>query len=188
MSFSAQVDSSNDNYFNILTIEEDEKEEIFNLSEKIKIDKLEFPLSKISFSYLEPFKLATSDVELTIYDLLLSDINEIKIQKVVSLRQNEEFPAPLTSFDWNKVNNSLIVASSFDTTCSVWDLNSNKVTTRLIAHDKEVYDVSYLEGEYEFISAGADGEIRLFDNEENHIATGYTNWQIKEWKSVKTKM
>ncbi|MBK9192610.1 MAG: DUF4442 domain-containing protein [Crocinitomicaceae bacterium] len=31
-------------------------------------------------------------------------------------------------------------------------------------------------------------EIRLFDNEENHIATGYTNWQIKEWKSVKTKM
>jgi acyl-coenzyme A thioesterase PaaI-like protein len=31
-------------------------------------------------------------------------------------------------------------------------------------------------------------EIKLYDQDENHIATGYTNWQIKEWKSVKTKM
>lgn len=31
-------------------------------------------------------------------------------------------------------------------------------------------------------------EINLFDSDENHVATGYTNWQIKEWSKVKTKL
>ena len=31
-------------------------------------------------------------------------------------------------------------------------------------------------------------EIMLHDKENNHVATGYTNWQIKEWSKVKTKI
>lgn len=31
-------------------------------------------------------------------------------------------------------------------------------------------------------------EIKLNDNEGNHVATGFTNWQIKEWAAVKTKV
>ena len=31
-------------------------------------------------------------------------------------------------------------------------------------------------------------EIKLFDTSNNHVATGYTNWQIKDWKKVKTKL
>lgn len=31
-------------------------------------------------------------------------------------------------------------------------------------------------------------EIKLYDKEKNHVATGYTNWQIKDWKKVKTKV
>jgi len=31
-------------------------------------------------------------------------------------------------------------------------------------------------------------EINLHDNQNNHVATGYTNWQIKEWSKVKTKL
>jgi len=31
-------------------------------------------------------------------------------------------------------------------------------------------------------------EIKLFDTANNHVATGYTNWQIKDWKKVKTKL
>jgi hypothetical protein len=31
-------------------------------------------------------------------------------------------------------------------------------------------------------------EIKLFDAMKNHVATGYTNWQIKPWSKVKTKL
>lgn len=31
-------------------------------------------------------------------------------------------------------------------------------------------------------------EINLHDAANNHVATGYTNWQIKEWSKVKTKL
>ena len=31
-------------------------------------------------------------------------------------------------------------------------------------------------------------EIKLFDTNENHVATGYTNWQIKDWSKVKTQL
>ena len=31
-------------------------------------------------------------------------------------------------------------------------------------------------------------EIELFDKDNNHVATGHTNWQIKDWEKVKTKV
>jgi len=31
-------------------------------------------------------------------------------------------------------------------------------------------------------------EIKLTDSQGNHVATGYTNWQIKDWSVVKTKL
>lgn len=31
-------------------------------------------------------------------------------------------------------------------------------------------------------------EIKLYDSESNHVATGFTNWQIKDWSKVKTKV
>ncbi len=31
-------------------------------------------------------------------------------------------------------------------------------------------------------------EINLFDTANNHVATAHTNWQIKDWQKVKTKV
>ena len=31
-------------------------------------------------------------------------------------------------------------------------------------------------------------EINLYDSDRNHVATGHTNWQIKEWDKVKTAL
>ncbi len=31
-------------------------------------------------------------------------------------------------------------------------------------------------------------EIKLFDKDNKHVATGFTNWQIKLWDKVKTKL
>lgn len=157
---SIEIEEDIKNSFSILSI--DEIDETFVMSERVNIRDLNFPLSKISFNELDPTLLATSDIELTIYSINRVN-NEYEFKKELSLAQNELYPAPLTSFDWNKTNKALIIASSYDTTCTVWDLNTSQVLTRLIAHDKEVYDVGFLEGEHSFVSAGAEGELRMFD-------------------------
>lgn len=90
------------------------------------------------------------------------------------------FP-PVTSFDWNKIDPSLIITSSVDTTCTVWDLNRSSTTadpssdlgspsdtatvkTQLIAHDSEVFDVKFIHNSTNvFASVGNDGSMRVFD-------------------------
>ncbi|TPX49929.1 hypothetical protein SeLEV6574_g01196 [Synchytrium endobioticum] len=74
-----------------------------------------------------------------------------------------DFCAPLTSFDWNEIDTHVIITSSVDTTCTVWDLNTQQAKTQLIAHDKEVYDVAFSGGADVFASVGADGSVRMFD-------------------------
>lgn len=75
-----------------------------------------------------------------------------------------DFSAPLTSFDWNVTDPSLVVTSSIDTTCTVWNVETNQAKTQLIAHDKDVYDVAFMHGTADiFASVGADGSVRMFD-------------------------
>jgi len=72
--------------------------------------------------------------------------------------------APLTSFSWNNISPSLVVTSSIDTTCTVWDISANSAVTQLIAHDREVFDVAWVPGSIDsFVSVGADGSLRSFD-------------------------
>eukprot|EP00834_Sanchytrium_tribonematis_P007437 NODE_671_length_4854_cov_0.553312.p3 type:complete len:327 gc:universal NODE_671_length_4854_cov_0.553312:883-1863(+) len=79
-------------------------------------------------------------------------------------RANFGSDVPLTSMDWNTVDPTLIVTSSINTTCTVWDLSVEKAKTQLIAHDKEVLDVSFCQANKDiFASCGADGSIRMFD-------------------------
>lgn len=73
-------------------------------------------------------------------------------------------PAPVTSFDWNKLDPTLLVTASYDTTCTVWCLETGSIKTQLIAHDKEVFDVAFSPVSVDtFVSVGADGSLRLFD-------------------------
>ncbi|KAI8853739.1 WD40-repeat-containing domain protein [Chytridium lagenaria] len=83
---------------------------------------------------------------------------------LTNVRKNKrDFCAPLTSFDWNETDPSLCVTSSIDTTCTVWDVNTQQAKTQLIAHDKEVFDVAFARGTDVFASVGADGSVRMFD-------------------------
>jgi len=78
--------------------------------------------------------------------------------------QSQTPGAPLTNFSWNEKNPHLIVTSSIDTTCTVWNLDTSSAMTQLIAHDREVYDVAWLPGSTDiFVSVGADGSLRAFD-------------------------
>ena len=93
-----------------------------------------------------------------------------------SLLVNQEYCAPLTSFDWNEADPNILGTSSIDTTCTIWNIETNKaigttkpngiVQTKLIAHDKEVYDIAFSSGKNgkeTFASVGNDGSVRLFD-------------------------
>ncbi|KAI1254679.1 hypothetical protein MGN70_003693 [Eutypa lata] len=85
----------------------------------------------------------------------------------LALLSNSKTPdhtAPLTSLDWNTVHPSLIITSSIDTTCTIWDIPSLTAKTQLIAHDKEVYDVRFCAKSLDvFVSCGQDGSVRMFD-------------------------
>ncbi|EGW30918.1 uncharacterized protein SPAPADRAFT_142494 [Spathaspora passalidarum NRRL Y-27907] len=81
---------------------------------------------------------------------------------------------PITSFDWNKTDPSILITSSVDTTCTVWDLHRSHprdettdtatVKTQLIAHDSEVFDVKCIHKSTNvFASVGNDGSMRVFD-------------------------
>lgn len=78
-------------------------------------------------------------------------------------KKNKKNCGPLTAMDWNKINPNLVGVCSVDTTCTIWDLEKQDITTHLIAHDSEVFDISFGNSENTFISTGADGSIRLFD-------------------------
>ncbi|KAK2952799.1 putative WD40 repeat protein [Blattamonas nauphoetae] len=71
--------------------------------------------------------------------------------------------APISSFDWNRTDPNLIGTSSIDTTCTIWDVQNERATAQLIAHDKEVFDIAFTSGVHVFATVGADGSVRLFD-------------------------
>lgn len=87
----------------------------------------------------------------------------VKMKSLLNNNKNSEFCAPLTSFDWNETDPSIIGTSSIDTTCTIWNIETNQAKTQLIAHDKEVYDIAFAPSADVFASAGADGSVRMFD-------------------------
>ena len=83
---------------------------------------------------------------------------------LLSNSKTPEHTAPLTSLDWNTLSPKLIITSSIDTTCTIWDIPTLTAKTQLIAHDKEVFDVRFCAGSVDvFVSCGADGSVRMFD-------------------------
>ncbi|ODV93733.1 hypothetical protein PACTADRAFT_51490 [Pachysolen tannophilus NRRL Y-2460] len=117
-------------------------------------------------------RLATSSDCLRIYDIETDQTTEESklIEKLTltnSKNKNFNQLPPLTSFDWNTMDPNLIITGSIDTTCTLWDLSKGSASmakTQLIAHDSEVFDVSFLHGtKHIFTSCGNDGSIRVFD-------------------------
>ena len=124
--------------------------------------KCEFPVSSILFSPHEENKnllISTSDV-LSIYSCKEGQLNHEKNFKP----KTKDYCGPFTSCDWSKANKAIIGLSSVDKTCTIYDLNKNKEKYMIIAHDKEVYDISLGPDEFIFMSTGADGSVRLFDS------------------------
>jgi DDB1- and CUL4-associated factor 7 len=119
--------------------------------------------------------LATTGDYLRIWNILPDDTNTgttiagpgtaVKPMKECLLNNNKtsEYCAPLTSFDWNETDPTLVGTSSIDTTCTIWDIEVQTARTQLIAHDREVFDIAFARGKDVFASVGADGSVRMFD-------------------------
>ena len=105
--------------------------------------------------------LATTGDYLRLWNVV--ENKSVRLECLLNNNKNTEFCAPLTSFDWNETDTNLIGTSSIDTTCTIWDIETQQVRTQLIAHDKEVYDIAFASGKDEFASVGADGSVRMFD-------------------------
>lgn len=115
-----------------------------------------FPITGVDWSHQ---LIGTTSEKLRIYDEELREIWSVSAS-------SSSGPPPLTSLDWNKSSPQWILTSSVDTTCTLWDLSSQKPSahTRLIAHDAEVLDVKFLTGSATlFGSCSTDGSLRLFD-------------------------
>lgn len=139
-----------------------------------------YPASKIAFipDYVgtKPQLLATSGDALRIWEWTDDDLKGKALLSTVSRTSStpctnslvknpeSEYCAPLTSFEWCEANPAILCTSSVDTTCTIWDVETQQAKTQLIAHDKEVYDVAFQTGTDKiFASAGADGSVRCFD-------------------------
>ena len=126
------------------------------------IENHEFPSTKLMWGY----NTNNSDLLASSSDVvrLYKYNQDKKLENTATLsNKRSKYCSPLTSFDWNKENNSILSTASIDNTCTIWDINKLTIRTQLIAHDKEVYDIAFSQDEYVFISTGADGSIRLFD-------------------------
>jgi WD repeat-containing protein 68 len=66
--------------------------------------------------------------------------------------------------DWSAMDPRQIVTSSLDGTCCVWDIETKKLKTQLIAHDNNVFDVAWNPHQSNvFTTVGRDGSVRVFD-------------------------
>jgi len=88
---------------------------------------------------------------------------QVKKECLLNNNKTSEYCAPLTSFDWNEADPNIVGTSSIDTTCTIWDLETQTARTQLIAHDREVFDLAFARGTDVFASVGADGSVRMFD-------------------------
>ena len=48
--------------------------------------------------------------------------------------KKSKYCGPLTSFDWNTVNDALLGTASVDTTCTIWDLNKFSINILILLH------------------------------------------------------
>lgn len=96
---------------------------------------------------------------------------KVETKKVFDGGKPNDFCSPITSFDWNIEDPKTVGCCSIDTTVTIWDIEKATVTTQLIAHDKEVFDIAFGQGTHTFVTCGADGSARLFDLREMEHCT-----------------
>ncbi|XP_030548651.1 WD repeat-containing protein LWD2-like [Rhodamnia argentea] len=114
-----------------------------------------------------PDLIATSGDYLRVWEIG-DDRTELKA--LLNGNKSSEFSSSITSFDWASFDARRIATCSVDTTCTIWDVERELVDAQLVAHDKEVYDISW-GGFNVFASVSGDGSVRVFDLRDKERST-----------------
>ncbi|ELP88238.1 protein TRANSPARENT TESTA GLABRA, putative [Entamoeba invadens IP1] len=123
--------------------------------------EVEYPPTKVQFS---PEQSTTKD--LLVVGGLKPQILEIKnevISSVATLGMVTDVPSPCSSLDWNCTKPDLLLTCSLDSTVTLWSVSSCNSIKKLIAHEKEVYDIAFSDNPDVFSTVGGDGSLRMFD-------------------------
>ena len=105
--------------------------------------------------------------------------SKITMSRVFDFGKPNDFCSPVTACDWNVDNPAIVGCCSIDTTVTIWDIQQEKHTVQLIAHDKDVFDIAFAQGSHTFASCGADGAVRIFDlREMEHCTIVYESPQF----------
>jgi WD repeat-containing protein 68 len=122
----------------------------------------EFPANKVIWYPCEdtaaPDIMATSGEHINIWE-----VGAGGCAHRAALVSKSKFRAPLTSFDWSLATPNLMVASSIDASCTVWDFVAQKMISQMIVGTDEVYDISFSAERNIFAQVSGDGALRQFD-------------------------
>lgn len=123
---------------------------------------------KWAYSHLvkNPYErlLAASGSDIQLYRMTDGDgLCPVKKLENIGPGKKGATPAPVTNIDWNFVDPAILGSCSIDTTCTIWNVETGQPKTQLIAHDRQVYDISFSNTLDIFSSVGGDGSVRLFD-------------------------
>jgi len=184
-----------DNYIRIVQLDEDSHDQqIRTVTELLH----PYPATRV--------KWAPRTIRLGEHEVLASSADHLRIWRVPqaghaklecllnanSTSTKTKPSCPLTSFDWNDIDTSLIVTSNAaDNTCTLWNLETNSILSGTIDPTKSlqltchqhrsvgVYDVSfsrYGSGRDVFVSCGRDGTVRMCDiRHPNNVTIIYDN-------------
>ncbi|KAJ4830105.1 hypothetical protein Tsubulata_001306 [Turnera subulata] len=96
--------------------------------------------------------------------------DRIALKSLLNNNKSSEFNSSLTSFDLADFDVHHMATSSVDTTCAIWDIATETLDTKLVVHDKQVYDISW-GGFNIFALVSGDGSLRIFDLREKDRST-----------------
>lgn len=141
----------------------------FSTDSRLVVDH---PYAPTNIMFFPSEEVMNPDIIATSGDYLrLWEIHEDRIELKALLNGNKsDFNSAITSFDWAALDARRIATCSVDTTCTIWDVEREAVDTQLVAHDKEVYDISW-GGIGIFASVSGDGSTRIFDLRDKERST-----------------
>lgn len=132
---------------------------------KVNDFTVKYPPTKILFT---PASHPKKDVVLTVGDYLrmwpLTEKLDGKRENepLVYQLDNSSIFSPITSADWSIDDIDTVACCSVNRQITLWDLESQKPKIQLIAHEKEIFDISFHRPST-FVTSSADGSVRLFD-------------------------
>lgn len=122
-----------------------------------------FPPTKLMWKPDDGELLASSSTSMNLWKCEGDQVKQVAKLTNSRTRSAAGQQPPITSFDWSSASGDKIGTSSVDTTCTIWNVEKQKIETQLIAHDKAVYDIAFATNNSLFTSVGADGSVRVFD-------------------------